>query len=185
MKHDKLKIFKIVLYLIYIVSIGYFGISKNFAGLGMSIFCLVTTKILSIAYDKKVEVIDKGLYIVSNLFLLFSILLGSSYEFYEINHYDDFLHFWSGFIGVKIAWNLLKELNIEAKNNKIILFISILLISMGVSSICEVTEYTLDTVFKMKTQSGGLVDTMQDIIDALLGSIIMIGYYLRKIKKIA
>lgn len=185
MKDKKINIFKWVLYLIYIFSIVYFGFQKKFGGLGMSTFCLIATFVLSKLYSKKVEVLDTSLYIVGNLFILFSILLGSSYDLYNINHYDDFLHFWSGFIGVKIAWNLLRELKVETKNNKILFFVSILLISMGISATCEVTEYIMDTGFKMKTQSGGLVDTMQDMIDALIGSVLMILYYINKIRKSA
>ena len=52
---------------------------------------------------------------------------------------------------------------------------------MGFASICEIIEYSLDTIFKMNTQAGGLSDTMQDMIDALIGSVIMIIYYIRKI----
>ena len=53
---------------------------------------------------------------------------------------------------------------------------------MGFASVFEIIEYTLDTVFKMSTQKGGLKDTMQDMIDALLGCSIMIIYYIKNIK---
>lgn len=182
MNDKKINIFKWILYLIYIISIGYFGLQKNFAGIGMSVFCLVSAMILSKVYSKKIELIDTSLYIVANLFILFSILLGSSYEFYDkIKFYDDFLHFWSGFVGVKIAWNLTRELNVDYNDNKLIFFIVLLLVSMGISAMCEVSEYTLDTVFNMKTQAGGLVDTMHDMIDALAGSLLMMIYYFKKI----
>ena len=39
-------------------------------------------------------------------------------------------------------------------------------------------------LFSKDTQSGGLKDTMQDMIDALVGGLIMSGYYLIKIKKL-
>jgi hypothetical protein len=52
---------------------------------------------------------------------------------------------------------------------------------MGFASVCEIIEYSLDTLFKMNTQQGGLTDTMHDMIDALFGSIIMIIYYIKKI----
>lgn len=55
---------------------------------------------------------------------------------------------------------------------------------MGFASICEIVEYSLDTIFKMNTQQGGLTDTMNDMIDALFGSIIMIVYYIKKYKHI-
>lgn len=183
MKDKKLKIFQWALYIIYIFSIGYFGIKKSFMEVGLATFCLVTTIILTILYAKQVRFLDKSLYIVLNLIILFSILLGSSYNLYKINHYDDFLHFWSGFIGVKIGWNLFRELKVKANKNKIIFFFIILLITMGIASIFEIVEYSMDTLFGMKTQVGGLKDTMQDMIDALLGGIIMIIYYINKLRK--
>ena len=178
MNNKKLKVFRWVLYIIYIISIGYFLIKKNFASAGMSTFCLVVTLILTMLYYRKVEILDTSLYVVLNLFIFFSILLGSSYDLYKINHYDDFLHFWSGFIGVKIGYNELKALQVTGRRNKIIF-----LVAMGISSIFEIVEYSMDTLFGANTQAGGLKDTMHDMIDSLLGGIIMVIYYINKLRK--
>ena len=86
MNNKSLKVFRWVLYIIYIISIGYFLIKKNFAAAGMSAFCLVVTLILTMLYYRKVEILDTSLYVVLNLFIFFSILLGSSYDLYKINH---------------------------------------------------------------------------------------------------
>ncbi|EPZ59083.1 hypothetical protein H477_1836 [[Clostridium] sordellii ATCC 9714] len=51
---------------------------------------------------------------------------------------------------------------------------------MGVSGVCEIVEYLLDTYLNMKTQGGGLTDTMKDMIYASGGAILMIVYYLKK-----
>jgi len=64
--------------------------------------------------------------------------------------------------------------------SKILIFIVIFFFSIGISGIGELSEYTLDTLFNMDTQSGGLKDTMQDMIDALVGTFIMIIYYYKK-----
>ena len=94
------------------------------------------------------------------------------------------MHFWSGFITVKIGWNILNFLNIQNSSSKIIILVLILFFGLGISGLLEIIEYLLDVVFGKDTQSGGLKDTMQDMIDALVGGLIMSGYYLRKIKKI-
>ena len=98
-----------------------------------------------------------------------------------IKHYDDFLHFWSGFIAVKIGFNILRFIKVNKFIHKVLIIILLFFFAMGFASICEIIEYGLDTIFKMNTQKGGLPDTMQDMIDSLLGCIIMIIYYIRKI----
>ena len=101
----------------------------------------------------------------------------------KIKIYDDFLHFWSGFITVKIGWNILNFLNIQNSSSKITILILILFFGIGISGFFEIIEYSLDTLFGKHTQPGGLKDTMQDMIDALVGGLIMSGYFFRKIKK--
>ena len=101
----------------------------------------------------------------------------------KIKIYDDFLHFGSGFISVKIGWNILNFLNIQNSSSKITILILILFFGIGISGFFEIVEYTLDVLFSKNTQPGGLKDTMQDMIDALVGGLIMSGYFFRKIKK--
>ncbi|MGL6106453.1 hypothetical protein [Romboutsia sp.] len=183
MNSKKIKTFNYIMYIIYVFSIIYFAFNKNYSGAGLSTTSLVITFCLNKAYKKKIKPLDSSLYVVANLFVLFAIVLGSSYELYDkIKYYDDFLHFWSGFISVKIGWNLLNTIEVNPTKNKFIFFVIIFLFAMGISSIFEIGEFVLDTVFKMNTQAGGLKDTMQDMIDSLLGGLIMITYYFRKIK---
>ncbi|MDO7203473.1 DUF2238 domain-containing protein [Paraclostridium bifermentans] len=94
--------------------------------------------------------------------------------------YDSFLHFWSGFISLKIGWNILKYYNTPTLTDKMLFFIVIFFFSLGVSDFCEIIEYLLDTFFNMTTQAGGLKDTMQDMIYAMTGAFLMVIYYIRK-----
>ena len=55
--------------------------------------------------------------------------------------------------------------------------------TMGLASLWEVAEFSLDSLFGMNTQIGGLSDTMIDMIDEIAGGIISIPYFLIKIKK--
>ena len=182
MKLKKLNYFNAVIYILYIISIGYFLFNKDYGNAGLSTVAFIINLILRWIYSKNFILLDNSLYIVGSLFILFCLVFGSSFGLYDkINHYDDFLHFWSGFITVKIGFNIIKFVGINNFNNKLLVVILLLFFAMGFASICEIVEYSLDTLFKMDTQKGGLTDTMHDMLDALIGSILMIIYYIRKI----
>ena len=185
MKNKKINYFKILLYVIYIFSIIYFVFKSEYGKGAISLICLIITFILSKMYSNNFIILDKNLFIVGNLFILSSFLLGSCYKFYDIiKYYDDVLHFLSGFISVKIGWNILKVIVPKNTPNKMLVFLVLFFFSMGIASICEISEYILDTFFNMSTQQGGLKDTMHDMIDALAGCVIMIGYYYPKFRTI-
>lgn len=181
MNKNSLKIFRYLLYAIYIFSIGYFLFTKDYGKSSISFLCLIILFILTKAYVKNFYVIDTPLYVVGNLFVLFSFLIGSCYGMYDIfKPYDSFLNFWSGFISLKICWNILKYYNPPNLIDKILFFIVIFFFSLGVSGLCEIVEYLLDRFFNMTTQAGGLKDTMQDMMYAMTGAFLMIIYYIRK-----
>lgn len=182
MKSKKIKYFNLFLYIIYIFSIAYFLLNKDYSYAGLSTIALFINLIISWIYIKNYFILDNSLYTVGSLFILFCLVFGSSFNLYDkIKYYDDFLHFWSGFITVKIGFNIIKTIGIKNFNNKLLLIILLFFFSMGFASICEIIEYYLDTLFKMNTQQGGLTDTMHDMRDALLGSLIMIIYYIKNI----
>jgi hypothetical protein len=187
MDNKKVNIFKLLLYIIYIASIVYFLFTGEKGKAFISFISLFITFILSKLYFKNFTVIDKPLYIFGNLFILASLVIGSCYRMYDFfKPYDSFLHFWSGFITVKICWNILRYIMVITSSsivNKLLFFTVIFFFAMGVSGVCELAEYLLDVFFKMDTQSGGLKDTMQDMLYALSAAILMIIYYFRKYNK--
>ena len=68
--------------------------------------------------------------------------------------------------------------------NKILYVISF---SMLVASLWEFFEYSIDFIFKLDTQKvliSGVNDTMQDMLVALVGSIIFIIVKYKEIKKV-
>ena len=182
MRLKKINYFDIAICIIYLASIGYFLFNKDYKNAALPTVAFIINLILRWAYSKNLLILDNSLYIVGSLFILFCLVFGSSFRLYDsIKHYDDFLHFWSGFITVKIGFNIIKTIEISNFNSKLLVIILLFFFAMGFASICEIVEYSLDTIFKMNTQQGGLTDTMNDMIDALLGSIIMIIYYIKKI----
>lgn len=180
-----IKIFNIILRVIYIFSGVYFlTINVNILNFLLCIFCLSGS--FAIEYLRKKSIIrTDGLSIVSDLFLLFSTILGTCYGFYGlIKGYDDFLHIWSGFIAVAVAFNILLITNKDDLNiSKLFVVIYLFMFSMGVASIWEIIEFFLDSFLGMNTQAGGLNDTMVDMIDGLIGTVVMISFYSKRIKK--
>ncbi|MGL6104627.1 hypothetical protein [Romboutsia sp.] len=174
-----ISIFNIVINLIYTLSALYFLFAnKSIMNFGLSIFCIITGLLIEF-FRKKSIIKTTSLSVVCSLFILFSTLLGTCFGFYgAFKGYDDFLHIWSGFITVSIAYNLLLTTNKDGyKLSALFIVIYLFMFSMGVASIWEIIEFTIDSTLGMNTQAGGLVDTITDMIDALIGSIIMVIFY--------
>ncbi|MCR8746945.1 hypothetical protein [Romboutsia lituseburensis] len=178
------KYITILLLIIYLWSIAIFVKDKNTMNILIASICTVGTIILYFVHKKFTRLIDNNLYIVSALFVMISSLLGSCYGFYDINHYDDFLHLWSGLITSSIAFSIITFFHSDndLKNiNKYFIIIYVFMFSMGVASLWEISEFFIDKFLGMHTQAGGLVDTMIDMIDALVGTIIMIPFIYKKL----
>lgn len=175
----------ILLLIIYLGSIAIFVKDKNTMNILIASICTAGTIILYFVHKKYTRLIDNNLYIVSALFVMISSLLGSCYGFYDINHYDDFLHLWSGLITVSIAFSIMTFFHSDndlKKINKYFIIIYLFMFSMGVASLWEISEFLIDRFLGMNMQVGGLVDTMIDMIDALVGSIIMLPFIYKKLK---
>ncbi|CEH33553.1 hypothetical protein [Romboutsia lituseburensis] len=174
----------ILLLIIYLGSIAIFVKDKNTMNILIASICTVGTIILYFVHKKYTRLIDNNLYIVSALFVMISSLLGSCYGFYDINHYDDFLHLWSGLITVSIAFSIMTFFHSDndlKKINKYFIIIYVFMFSMGVASLWEISEFLIDRFLGMNMQVGGLVDTMIDMIDALVGAIIMLPFIYKKL----
>lgn len=178
----------LILCFVYAFSAVMFIKEKNFINLLIIAFCTVGTIMLYFLNKKNNKLLNNNLYIVSILFIMISSLLGSCYNFYSINNYDDFLHVWSGLISCSIAFSLITYFYSENQFkyiNKLFLIIFVFMFSMGIASLWEIAEYLLDTYFGMNMQVGGLKDTIIDMIDALVGSVIMIPFIIKNSNNIS
>ena len=172
------------IYILYIISIVWFLKEKKLFELGIVVFCIVSTFILGIINKKINKLLDNSIYINLVIFIMVSSLLGSCFKFYSINHYDDFLHLYSGILSCNIAYLIIRYFNNEENIkmvNKIFVIIFLFMFTMGVASIWEIMEFSLDNILGTHTQIGGLNDTIIDMIEALIGSIISIPYFIRKL----
>lgn len=173
------------IYILYTISTILFLKEKKLLELGIVAFCIAATFILGLGNKKLNKLIDDSIYLNLVFFIMVASLLGSCFKFYSINYYDDFLHLYSGVLSCNVAYLIIKYFNSKdaIKNmNKIFIIIFLFMFTMGVASLWEIMEFSLDNLLGMNTQVGGLKDTMIDIIDALIGVLISIPYFTNKIK---
>lgn len=183
-KREKKKWIIDFIYIVYMASIIWFLKERKLFEFGIVVFCIVSTLILGIVNKKVNKLLDNSIYINLGIFIMVSSLLGSCFKFYSINHYDDFLHLYSGVLSCNIAYLIIRYFNNEENIkmvNKVFVIIFLFMFTMGVASLWEIMELSLDNILGTHTQIGGLEDTMIDMIDALIGAIISIPYFIRKL----
>ena len=182
-KREKKKWIIDFIYIVYMASIIWFLKERKLFEFGIVVFCIVSTLILGIVNKKVNKLLDNSIYINLVIFIMVSSLLGSCFKFYSINHYDDFLHLYSGILSCNVAYLIIRYFNNEENIkmvNKVFVLIFLFMFTMGVASIWEIREFSLDNILGTHTQIGGLEDTMIDMVDALIGAIISIPYFIRK-----
>lgn len=182
-KREKKKWIIDFIYIVYMASIIWFLKERKLFEFGIVVFCIVSTLILGIVNKKVNKLLDNSIYINLVIFIMVSSLLGSCFKFYSINHYDDFLHLYSGILSCNVAYLIIRYFNNEENIkmvNKVFVMIFLFMFTMGVASLWEIMEFSLDNILGTHTQIGGLEDTIIDMVDALIGAIISIPYFIRK-----
>lgn len=176
-----------LIYIIYLASIAYFIFMNSMEHTLFVLASLVATIVLVYLNKKFDELFNDDIIITLVIFILFAGLFGSSFRFYDtIKNYDDFLHMCSGLISCSVAYilfNYFLNLEINTIKRRIFFVIFMFMFSMGVASLWELMEFFIDKFLGLQCQAGGLVDTMMDMFDCLIGSIIIIPYYVRKVTK--
>ena len=184
-KQNIFSIIHITIYLIYASCIVYFVTVINFRSIIVSILSLIGIIILIILNKKYKHLFGNLLVNTLIIFIAISILGGTCFDFYRFNHFDDVLHITSGFIGCMVARILFyfSQNETDIPRKRIFFVIYMFMFSMGIASIWELIEFGLDRYLGFDCQAGGLTDTMFDILDCLIGSIIATIYYYFKIRK--
>lgn len=184
MKKNKLTtIITWILYALYTGSIILFIQQRNMFNILICIVCILLTVFLQIINNRVKRIMNDQLYITMIGFIMISSLLGSCYGLYSINHYDDFLHVWSGFIACSFAYSVITFFNDATQMNKIFIVIFLLMFSVAVAGFWEIGEFAMDSLIGTNTQIGGLTDTMIDMIDGLIGCVIMIPFVMMRTNK--
>ena len=163
----------------------YFVTVRNFRSIIVSILSLIGIIILIILNKKYKHLFGNLLVNTLIIFIAISILGGTCFDFYRFNHFDDVLHITSGFIGCMVARILFyfSQNETDIPRKRIFFVIYMFMFSMGIASIWELIEFGLDRYLGFDCQAGALTDTMFDILDCLIGSIIATIYYYFKIRK--
>lgn len=184
-KQNIFSIIHITIYLIYASCIVYFVTVRNFRSIIVSILSLIGIIILIILNKKYRHLFGNLLLNTLIIFIAISILGGTCFDFYRFNHFDDVLHITSGFIGCMVARILFyfSQNETDIPRKRIFFVIYMFMFSMGIASIWELIEFGLDRYLGFDCQAGGLTDTMFDILDCLIGSVIATIYYYFKIRK--
>lgn len=183
-KTNLLKLLNILLYVFYGISVVYFIFIKKYNYAAICAGCIIGTYILRLGNKKFGYLFNDMLIIMLDLFILFSLVLGTSYGLYKVNHYDDILHIWSGAIGSIVAYIVINVCTKEEdrKNiKKVFFFIFIFMFSLAVANLWELLEFGLDVAFEINCQAGGLTDTMIDMLDGLIGTILITPFLIRRL----
>ena len=174
---------KINYLLILIASIGgiYFAITKDkeivFILKDISII-LTISGLYIIQKIFKIKIND-GINFIYILFIFTAHFLGVIVDLYtKIYWFDKFTHFLSGIV---TAFAAIYILAFNKNKNSLFNILFIISFSMLIASVWEVFEYTSSSLFSVDPQKvvlTGVNDTMQDIIVALLGSLLVsVCYY--------
>ncbi len=121
--------------------------------------------------------ISDAMELVYILFIILAQLLGSSLGLYNtVWWYDLFAHFLSGILTSVLALVVMDWLGVYKPKKKLFNALFIICFTLMIASLWEFVEYGADTIFKMNVQHSietGVADTMEDMLVAFAGSIIV------------
>lgn len=120
--------------------------------------------------------------IVTTVYLVYTfiaIFLGGQYHLYrKTDWFDDFAHFGWGLVSGIVGLYLIHYFKVD-KNVFFNVFF-IIMVSLAFSTVWELFEYASDTLINTNMQrlETGVTDTMTDIVNALLGNILFVIFYI-------
>ena len=155
----------------YLITDNTFQVTRNLSVIALAPLIYV----LELIFKRRVSDFVLTFY---NIYIFLGSFLGTVINFYLIlPHYDDFMHTLFGYVGCIIGLYILIKLSNYKNMSMIFVMIMTMFVSMGCASFWKIGEYFCDKVFGASAQ-GGLDDTMWDIIDTLIGSIVFQIHFL-------
>lgn len=170
------RVFSIILMAVTIYTGNWLGLFNA----GLTLFVTFVPNILekrwNISYPSEI-------WIVTLLFVMAALIFGEIFDFYyKFAAWDTILHTLSGFVIAMVAFIIVKQLN-EDVDIRVMLspfFTALFAVcfSMAIAVVWEIFEYVMDMWFGTNMQKSGLVDTMEDLIVATIGALIVgvLGY---------
>lgn len=142
-------------------------------------FVLLIPRIMGKIFKIK---ITSAMELVYVLFIILAQFLGSVVNLYnKVWWYDLFAHFLSGILTSVLSLVVLNWFSVYNRKNKWFNFLFIISFTLMIASIWEFMEFGTDTFFGMNVQHSietGVRDTMEDMLVAFLGSLIVSISYL-------
>lgn len=171
--------FNILLVIIAVIGSYYYVFTRdNQLGLILKDASILITITLPYIIEKifktKISIVIKTTYIV---FIFIAQFLGVTVELYNhISWFDKFTHWLSGIITALLSLSLLSKFKLYDKKNVLFNIIWMISITLAIASLWECFEYGANILFggdAQRVATTGVNDTMQDIIVAFIGSIIV------------
>lgn len=155
----------------------YFLILKDIGNFFYCLFIFLITFLIDFIFKKTSLNLPLFFKFLIQFFIFLAMLIGHVNNMYSyIPIWDDILHFFSGFIisflGYLIITNFLYKNNIK-KHFKYFISFYIFIFGVAFSGIWEIYEFTVDSLFSLKSQNGSLNDTMIDIINGSIGPFLL------------
>lgn len=155
------------------------GATDRFLGDLSMVFVLLIPKIVRWLFKIKITDAMEFVYVI---FMILAQFIGSVVNLY--NHtwwYDLFTHFLSGVLTTILALVIMDWMGVYKDKNKWFNFIFMISFTLMIASFWEFMEFGADLVMKTDVQHSldtGVADTMQDMLIAFLGSLIVAFSYL-------
>ena len=160
------------------------GASSRFLADLSMILVLFIPKIIRKIFKIKITDTMEFTYVI---FVILAQFLGSVVNLYNMTSwYDLFTHFLSGVLTTFLALVIMNWLGVYKEKNKWFNVLFMICFTFMVASIWEFTEYISDVIMKTDVQhvlDTGVSDTMEDMLIAFLGSIIVAVSYVFDNKK--
>lgn len=186
------KITNVLIFIFSLASVCFFvrdlniGATDRYLGDLSMILVLLIPKILRKLFKIKIPDAMEFIYVI---FMILAQFLGSVVNLYNTDTtwwYDLFTHFLSGVLTTVLALVIMNWLGVYKEKNKWFNFIFIISFALMIASLWEFLEFGADVFLGLNVQHSletGVKDTMEDMLVAFLGSIIVGVTYLLEGKK--
>lgn len=161
-------------------------ITRHWVGTASGALILISTFLVD-CINKRVYKINSIITTMVYIYCLFSLVMGSMWDFYDkLEWWDLLMHILSGLILGAIGNIILDKKVVESRLPIIVRVLFIVGVACFGGVIWEIYEFTIDSLFNLNTQlvkTDGISDTMWDLILDLLGGVgigIIIAYFDKK-----
>lgn len=151
----------------------FFLIMSGFFALLFMFMPAIITRTWNVYFPLEIEV-------AVTFFILVHLIFGELSDYYTTLWFDFALHWTGGLIlgllGFLMIYAFISLNKVHARTSAVLLFT--VAFAMGMAATWEIFEFAMDQLFGFNMQKSGIVDTMWDLIAAMIGALIvgLLGY---------